>query len=113
MCLSKKLICLNRLVSFSEDATFCCEGKRGFLQVEEKAREKPSRELRLGGVEAIANIRRGGKERGRETHIHIDKKGNLQFVYVHIMRVCAPVDVPQMGEVCVGFSGNRIMWAHN
>lgn len=104
------------MVSFSEDATFCCAGKRGFLQVEEQAREKPSRELRLGGWEGSKQLLiLGGEERkgGGETHIHIDKKGNLQFVYVHIMRVCAPVDVPQMGEVCVGFSGNRIMWAHN
>lgn len=46
------------------------------------------------------------------THTHT-KKENLEFVYVHIMRVCAPGEALQMGEVCVGFSGNRITWAHN
>lgn len=60
----------------------------------------------------------GGEEEegGGRSHTHKqkrEKKKNLQFVYVHIMRVCAPGEAPQMGEVCVGFSGNRITWAHN
>lgn len=56
-----------------------------------------------------------GGEGGEDTlsHTHTQKKENLEFVYVHIMRVCAPGEAPQMGEVCVGFSGNRITWAHN
>lgn len=56
-----------------------------------------------------------GGEGGEDTrtHTHIHTKENLEFVYVHIMRVCAPGEAPQMGEVCVGFSGNRITWAHN
>lgn len=50
---------------------------------------------------------KGGGEEGGGTHTQTEKK-SLEFVYVLIMRVCAPGEAPQMGEVCVGSSGNRI-----
>lgn len=57
------------------------------------------------------------RERHTHTYTHMctkrKKRKTLEFVYVLIMRVCAPGEAPQMGEVCVGFSGNRITWAHN
>lgn len=53
---------------------------RGFLQVQQPKRQR--RDLRRGGG-GTANIGRAG--RGGGGHIYVDKKGKLQFVYVHIM----------------------------